>query len=1105
MPAVETLSVLITDLVGSTGLAARVGPVAADELREEHFGLLREAIGACSGEEVKTTGDGLLATFTGAASAVGCAVAIQQRMERRNRSAAEPLQIRVGLALGDVTRDRGDVFGMPVVEAVRLCDSASGSQILTTELVRLIGGRDGHPFRPVGALELRGIPDPVTAYEVGWEPAGGWSRELGLPPRLLATAPSGYVGRGPEDERVRACFDAARGGARQTMLVGGEPGIGKTRLTTQAGIGFHEDGATILFGHCAEELPTPYGAWIQALTPLVEHAPDGDLEAYVERHGGELTRLVGGLARRMPGAPRPAQSDPETERYLLFSAVVGLLEQASAEAPVVLMLDDLHWADRPTLALLRHVIAETHEARLLVLGTYRDSDLAPEHPFADLLADLRREEGVERLTLRGLAEEAVFSMMQLAAGHALDATGAALAREITAETDGNPFFVGEMLRHLRESGAVGQTPDGRWELRHGLEELGMPQSVREVVHRRVERLGEGCRRALTTAAVIGREFDVELLLRVVHDTDDALIDLLDAATQASLLQERPERTGWFSFAHNLINHTLYDGLGATRRAHLHRRVAEALEDLCGDEPGPRVSELARHWTAAATSPVEAGKAVHYSRRAGERALAELAPDEAVRWFAQAQELLERVPGHGVAERSDLAICLGEAQRQAGQPAFREMLLGASRLAQDLGDPDRAARAALANNRGFASAFGEVDAERIAAIERALELDRGSDPARRARLLALQAMELQFDPDHERRRALADEAVALARTAGDVRILPYVLRDHFHAVWSADTLRARRATAREMVALAQAGDDPLARIWAVDRTLHAAAEAGLLARARESSELLLALTAALGQPGLRWHATYCAAGLAQTRGDLDEAGRLAEAAMGLGQQAGEEIDAVVVLVGQRCLITVEQGRPEEIIDVLEQAAVHNPGIPALVAGLAMTLCDLGRVPEAAKRLERATATRFAMIPRDQIYSTALATWARTAADVGSERAAALLYDLIEPWRDLLVWNGSTSYGSAESYLGMLAATLGSHDRAAEHFAAASALHRREGIVGWEARNLCYQARSLLAAGAPGQARAAADEALRLARGHGHGTSARHAETLVQEASRTAVHR
>jgi class 3 adenylate cyclase len=1096
MPAVETLSVLITDLVDSTGLASRLGPVAADELREEHFRLLREAIAACSGEEVKTTGDGLMAVFAGAASAVGCAVAIQQRVERRNRGACEPLLIRVGVGVGDVTRDRGDVFGMAVVEAARLCDAASGAQILTTELVRMIGGRDDHPFRSMGALELRGLPEPVTAYEVGWEPTGGWSREVGLPPRLLAAAREGYVGRVGEDERLRARFEAARGGLRQTLLVAGEPGIGKTRLTTQAGLGFHRDGAIVLFGHCPEELSTPYGAWIQALSPLVEHAPPEALETYVERHGGELGRLVPGLARRVPDAPRPAQSDPETERYLLFSAVVGLLEQAGAESPAVLLLDDLHWADRPTLALLKHVIAETHDARLLLLGTYRDSDLAPEHPLTDVLADLRREEGVERLTLRGLGEDAVASMMELAAGHALDDTGVALAREITAETDGNPFFVGEMLRHLSESGALAQAADGRWVLRERLDELGMPQSVREVVHRRVERLGEGCRRALATAAVIGRDFDVELLLRVVPDDAEQLIDLLDAAAQASLLQERPERPGWFSFAHNLINHTLYDGLGATRRAHVHRRVAEALEDLCGDDPGPRVAELARHWTAA-TTPVEARKAIAYSRQAGERALKELAPDEAVRWFGQALELQRRTPSAGAAERCDLAICLGEGQRQAGRPEFRVTLLEASRLAEELGDPDRAARAALANNRGFASAFGEVDEERLAAIGRAIELDRGADPTRRARLLALQAMELQFDPDHERRRALAEEALALARTAGDERILPYVLRDHFHALWSADTLGARRRTAQEMDRLADRVDDPLVRIWALDRTIHAAAEAGMVGRAREASALLLARTDELGQPGLRWHATYYAAGLAQVSGDLDEADRLAEAAMALGRQAGEEQDAIVVYVGTVCVVRVEQGRAEEIVEMLEQAVAHNPGIPAFEAGLSSTLCEVGRVPEAAVRLERAAATGFAAVPRDQVYSTALATWARTAADVGSERAAAPLYDLIEPWREQMVWNGSHGFGSAESYLGMLAATLGAHERANEHFAAASEVHRREGIVGWEARNRYYEARARLAAGAVEEARAAAGDALHLARTHGHGMCARRAEALLEE--------
>jgi class 3 adenylate cyclase len=1096
MSAVETVTVLITDLVGSTGLASRLGPVAADELRRDHFGVLRKEIDATSGHEVKNIGDGLMVVFQGAADAVACAVSIQQAVERRNRGAEEQLAIREGIALGDATCEDGDYFGMPVVEAARLCGRAMGGQILTTEVVRMIDGREEHSFNPLGEVALRGFPQPVPVYEVAWEPAGGWKGDVPLPPRLHGVPPVGYVGRVGERARVRACWDAARDGMRQALLVSGEPGIGKTRFTSHSAIEFHGDAAVVLFGHCEQDLGVPYGAWIQALSHLVEHAPEEALTTYIDRYGGELARLVPGLLRRAPQAPPPRQTDPETERYLLFSAVVGLLDQASIESPVVLVLDDLHWADRPTLALLRHVVAETHGVRLLVLATYRDSELSRDHPLTDLLADLRREDGIARLTLRGLSQGEVKSLMEGAAGHEMGAGGQALAREIAAETDGNPFFVGEMLRHLTESGALVYSAAGRWELLQRLDELGMPQSVREVIGRRVERLGEDCHAVLSCAAVIGRHFDLELLQCVVREDEDRLIDLLDAAVKASLLHESAERTGGFSFEHALINHTLYDELGATRRARLHRRVAEALEDLCGEDPASMVSELAYHWTAA-TAPVDTARALDYSRRAGVQALAKLAPDEAVRWFTQGMDLLEKGADPDPRERCELMICLGEAQRQAARPAFRETLLDAAALAEKLDDPDRMARAVLANTRGFPSAFGTVDTERVAAIERALQRSEGFEPARCAELLALETMELEFDADHEHRRALAGKALAQARESGDPRILLHVLRDHFHATWSVDTLQARERTANEMLELADHLDDPLARFWALDRTVHVAAESGRMRHAMEASAALLALTEELGQPRLRWHATHYASGLAQLTGELEEAERLAQAALHLGEQAGEP-DAAMIYAGQIGTIRVEQGPAPGIVELLEQATEANPGLPAFEAGLCVTLCYVGREAEAASRLQRAAALRFTDVPLNQTYSTTLAMWARTTADVESAEAAAVLLDLIEPWGDVLVWNGASGYGAVASYLGMLAATMGSHERADEHFAAASRLHRKEGVKGWEAQNLCYWARSQLAAGDVHKARETALRSIGVAREAGHESSARRAEALISQA-------
>ena len=463
--------------------------------------------------------------------------------------------------------------------------------------------------------------------------------DVPLPARLQGVPPIAYAGRETERERMVALWEAASGGLRQAVLVSGEPGIGKTRFATHTALELHAEGATVLYGHCDQELNAPYGPWIQVLSHLAEHATDAVLDAHVERHGGDLGRLLPALHRRLPRLPPPTETDPETERYLLFSAVVGLLAEASAKRPIVLLLDDLHWADKPTLALLQHVVGESAACHLLLIGTYRDSDLTREHPLTDTLAVLRREPGVERLALQGLDEREVTEIMAAAAGHEMDALAMALAREITAETDGNAFFVGEMLRHLIESGALSRRDDGRFELKRELRDLGLPQSVREVIGHRVEHLGESSRGLLRCAAVIGRDFDVELLLRVAREDEEAVLDQLEAAVEAAVLVERSE-PGTFSFAHALINHTLYDEVGATRRARMHRRVAEALEEICGDETGARAGELARHWSAA-TAPVEDEKAIRYNRQAGERALAELAPDEAVRWFGNALELTEK--------------------------------------------------------------------------------------------------------------------------------------------------------------------------------------------------------------------------------------------------------------------------------------------------------------------------------------------------------------------------------------------------------------------------------------------------------------------------------
>lgn len=338
-----TASVVFTDLVGSTALGSRLGPQRTEEVRQQHFAALREAIAATGGTEVKNLGDGLMVVYTSLGRAIDGAIAMQQGIDRHNTGGGEPLAIRVGVSTGDCVEEDGDYFGEPVVEAARLCAKAADGQILTTEMVRILQKRTEHVFRSVGELELKGLPEPVDGYEVAWEPAAATSDlVIPLPARLGGDALVGLCGRRAEDEVLGQLLKQAQAGDRRVALLAGEPGVGKTRLATEVARRAHDAGAVVLYGRCDEDVSVPYQPFVEALDHLVRNAPDGLLAAHAEAHGGELATLVPELRRRIPTLPEPQRSDPETERYLLFGAVAGLLADTSSGAPVVLLLDDLH-------------------------------------------------------------------------------------------------------------------------------------------------------------------------------------------------------------------------------------------------------------------------------------------------------------------------------------------------------------------------------------------------------------------------------------------------------------------------------------------------------------------------------------------------------------------------------------------------------------------------------------------------------------------------------------------------------------------------------------------------------------------------------------------
>jgi class 3 adenylate cyclase/tetratricopeptide (TPR) repeat protein len=1057
--ATEMVAVLMTDLEGSTAMADRLGPSAADELRLEHFALLRGALERTGGREVKNLGDGLMVVFDGAAQSLACAAQMQQVVEARNRRAEEKLGLRIGVSVGDTTVEEGDYFGEPVVEAARLCARAAGGQIIVTDLVyRLGGSRDSHVFESLGDLELKGISAPVQAFELRWEPAAVQGT-MPLPERLRELPATAYVGRQSERERMGQLWDQTRDGSLRVALISGEAGVGKTRLSTHLALAAHGEGATVLFGRCDEDLGVPYQPWAQALGYLVEQAAQPLLDAHVERFGGDIARLVPSLSDRAAELPAPRQSDPETERYLMYAAVTGLLEGAGEKEPLLIILDDLHWADAPTLSLLHHVVASGTSMRVMVVGTYRDSDLSREHRLTSLLADLRREQGVERVKLEGLGVEDVVALMEAAAGQQMDEVGRALAEEITLETAGNPFFAGELLLHLTESGAIVQSDDGRWRLAAELSELGLPESVREVIGRRVERLGADARTALSAAAVIGREFELDLLLAVVDLSEDRLLDLLEEAVAASLLNESAEHGGRFTFTHGLVEHTLYEDLGSTRRARLHKRVGEALEVQCGEEPGERLGELAGHWAAAVVS-ADAAKAIHYARRAAERALEQLAPDEAARWYGKALELHDQASGRGRSERCELLIGLGEAQLQVGNREFRETLLEATHLAQELADADRLCRAVLANSRGYWSQVGTVDGERVEALE-AAEQALPDDDRRRARVIAMLASELHYAGEPERCRALAAEAIEIARAAGDPETLTYTLSYASGAISAPDTVTERIRLNGELVELAHGLDDP----WFTYVLAVVAVELGHITGDRSQIESGIATVRTVGasvaHPTFAWLRPWAESARALVQGDLQAAEKWALTGFEVGRASGQP-DAGSVFGGLQFSVRHMQGRCGELVEQLERFAGSADEISVSRAMWALALLENGRVAEAH---ELAVAEDPASVPWDLMWSVTVFLWADACSRLGLLDRAAELYERLAPFSDQLAVSGSMVSGSIPFQLGNLASTLGRYEEAEAHFGAAAGIEERLGAPLLLARTHVSWARALIARGRP----------------------------------------
>ena len=679
--------------------------------------------------------------------------------------------MRIGLGAGESTVQGGDYFGMPSIEAARLCDKAPADGILVSPTVRMLAARlDDIRFDSVGELELKGFSEPIEAFAVPWRGSragGGRSR------RSLAVA--GAVARRPG----RRSWVARRSGRSwsasvakrvpgpvRSALVSGEPGIGKSRLASFSARGAHAERFAVLWGACSEELAVPYEPWISVCSQLVEHAPSSRSVGTSRVTAASSADSRASCRDGFPEVPEPESLDPETERFLLFSAVTGALVELAASMPVCLVLDDLHWADGASVALLKHVVSSTDGCALQVIVTFRDSDLSKDHPLGAVLADLRRFEGVERIALHGFGAAEVSEVMAAAAGHELDADGLVLAGEIASETGGNPFFVGEVLRSLVESGRLlYDAATERWSVDRSAP-LGLPESVRDVIANRVGRLGVEAREVLTLAAVIGRSFELELLVQLTDTTESDLLDRLEAAVAASLVDESTEQVGRFRFVHSLINQTLYETLGATRRSSMHHRVALALEELSGRIP----ASTTRSWRCTGElPPAIADKAVTDARRASARSTASPPRSRRSSSARSVSSATVRIPDRCTADRPRRGAAADRRPRVPPDAPAR-------RSDRVIADSGSGRAAALANTRGRSEPLRPPRRRPGRGDRTGAGARRRSRPARQTAFAGV--AELLYEHDHHHRRELAEQALALARELGKPCTAARVLIDCF---------------------------------------------------------------------------------------------------------------------------------------------------------------------------------------------------------------------------------------------------------------------------------------------------------------------------------------
>jgi tetratricopeptide (TPR) repeat protein len=833
------------------------------------------------------------------------------------------------------------------------------------------------------------------------------------------------LGRARELADLRAALEESTAGRGGLVLLAGEPGIGKTRLASALADHAGAEGHRVAWARGWDGGGAPaFWPWVQVVRAVAADRDDDELRADLAAGARWVAQLAPELRERLD-LPEAGDLESEQARFALFDAITVFLRNAALREPLLVLLDDLHTADLPSLLLLAFLARSLGESRVVAVTTHHDAGPRRGSEVEAVFGELTRFG--RRVDLTGLGHDDLRALVVHRSG---DEPSEELLRSLEDLTDGNPFYSDEVVRLLVAQGRVSEPVRER-------SRLPLPDSIRDAIRRRLLPLSAEARAALDAAAVEGHQFHLATLERATETPRAVLLGRLEEALAVQLIEEARGPAGSFRFGHGLIRETLYGDLSATRRALLHIAIGDALERTDASE-----AELAHHFIegAAAGDPA---RALEHAERAGHEALAALAYERAAELFDAALASLYLLPEPDDHRRGKLLLARGQALMQAGGDAARETLRAAMELAEQTGDDELRARAALSLG-GFGLSPGIVDEEFVSALEDALERLGPDGSALRARLLVRLAVALYYSSDSaERREALVQEALAIARGLDDPPTLAYVLDQGHIATNGPDTAERGLAWAQELFALADAAGDPelavRARSWQIDLLL----ELDDLTGADMAIEALDRIATDSRDPRARAYIPLHRARRATISGNFEDT----EALIGEGTRLGWSLQdsTVPILAGAQLFwLRLGQGRLGELEDAVRQFADQLPAMPAWRVALATLYLHTGRPAEARREYERLAARDFATIPRDNVWSVAIALLAELSESFRDVERARVLEELLDPLADRNVVSPTGIFaGPMRRYLALAAAARGDYDVALERLAEARVACERLG--------------------------------------------------------------